>query len=158
MHPLLTIPVNIVIDKYGVRISLIIGSILCIIGSWTRLFVGQSFYMLIVGSIICGIGSPFILNVQGKIIANWFFPKDHSFITSFLCFFMIIFSFIGMLFPSFVFNNYNEHHAQHDPSLGRNLMVKLILIEALIATLFLLPNLFFLREKPIHPPSYTFFV
>lgn len=39
MHPLFTILANIIIDKYGVRISLIIGSILCIIGGWTRLLV-----------------------------------------------------------------------------------------------------------------------
>ncbi|KAL4460444.1 hypothetical protein ABPG74_000195 [Tetrahymena malaccensis] len=155
MHPLFTFPANFIIDKYGVKISITLGCVLCMIGAWLRLLVNQNFYILIVGSIFCGIGRPFILNCQGKIVANWFFPKDRSLITSLLSFILTSFTVIGLLFPGFVFNSYEQDDAKKDPEKGKNLMIRLVLIEACICTFCLLPNIFLQREKPPHPPSYT---
>ncbi|KAL4507094.1 hypothetical protein ABPG72_001887 [Tetrahymena utriculariae] len=155
MHPLFTFPANFIIDKYGVKISITVGCILCMLGAWLRMLVNQSFYILIAGSIVCGIGRPFILNCQGKIVANWFFPKDRSLITSLLSFILTSFTVIGLLFPGFVFNSYEQQDAQDDPDKGKSLMTRLVLIEACLCTFFLLPNIFLQREKPPHPPSYT---
>jgi len=63
MHPIFTFPANIVIEKFGVRKSIMLGSLFCLAGSWIRLLINESFYIVIVGSIVCGIGRPFILNV-----------------------------------------------------------------------------------------------
>ncbi|EAR99181.2 MFS transporter (macronuclear) [Tetrahymena thermophila SB210] len=155
MHPLFTFPANFIIDQYGVKISITIGCVVCMAGAWLRMLVNQSFYIMIAGSILCGIGRPFILNCQGKIVANWFFPKDRSLITSLLSFILTSFTVIGLLFPGFVFNSYEQQDAKDDPDKGKSLMTRLVLIEACICTFCLLPNIFLQREKPPHPPSYT---
>jgi FLVCR family feline leukemia virus subgroup C receptor-related protein len=74
MHPVFTIPANITIDKYGIRKSIILGSVLQIIGSAMRILVNKSFLFVIFGYTIAGIGRPFIVNAQGKIVGEWFFP------------------------------------------------------------------------------------
>lgn len=72
MHPIFTFPAAYVIDTYGARVGITVGSVLCLIGISTRLLVNQAFAWVIVGQVIAGIGRPFILNCQAKISANWF--------------------------------------------------------------------------------------
>lgn len=72
MHPLFTFPAAYVIDTYGTKMGIRVGSILCLIGTSLRLLVNQSFAWVIVGQVVAGIGRPFILNCQAKISANWF--------------------------------------------------------------------------------------
>jgi FLVCR family feline leukemia virus subgroup C receptor-related protein len=72
MHPIFTFPAAYVIDTYGTRTGIIIGSLLGIIGVSLRLFVNNSFAWVIIGQVLAGIGRPFILNCQAKISANWF--------------------------------------------------------------------------------------
>lgn len=72
MHPIFTFPAAFVIDTYGTKTGILVGSVCGIIGISLRLLVNQSFAWVIVGQIIAGIGRPFILNCQAKISANWF--------------------------------------------------------------------------------------
>lgn len=72
MHPIFTFPAAYVIDTYGTRTGILIGSVLGIIGVSLRLFVNSSFAWVIIGQVLAGIGRPFILNCQAKISANWF--------------------------------------------------------------------------------------
>jgi len=72
MHPIFTFPAAYVIDTYGTRVGIALGSGLCLLGTAIRMLVNQSFYFVIIGQIIAGIGRPFILNCQAKISANWF--------------------------------------------------------------------------------------
>lgn len=61
------------INKYGMRISFIIGAVLLVAGVWLRLLleVGQSVYCLL-GSGLAAIGSIFLLNTPSKVALNWF--------------------------------------------------------------------------------------
>lgn len=72
MHPLFTFPASYVIDTYGTRMGISVGSALCLLGTALRMLVNQSFGWVIAGQVIAGIGRPFILNCQAKISANWF--------------------------------------------------------------------------------------
>ena len=73
MHPIFTFPAAYVIDQKGVKVGIIIGSILGLIGCGIRLLVNTAgFWTVILGQVIAGIGRPFILNCQAKISANWF--------------------------------------------------------------------------------------
>ena len=72
MYPIFTFPAAYVIDTYGTRAGIAIGSGLCLLGTGIRMLVNSSFVWVILGQIIAGIGRPFILNCQAKISANWF--------------------------------------------------------------------------------------
>ena len=72
MHPLFTFPAAYVIDTKGVRVSIILGSLLAMLGISLRLFVNFGFWTVILGQVLAGIGRPFILNCQAKVSANWF--------------------------------------------------------------------------------------
>ena len=72
MYPIFTFPAAYVIDTYGTRAGIAVGSLLCLVGTGTRMLVNDSFAWVIVGQVIAGVGRPFILNCQAKISANWF--------------------------------------------------------------------------------------
>ena len=72
MYPIFTFPAAYVIDTYGTRAGIAVGSILCLVGTGIRLLVNNSFAWVIVGQVVAGIGRPFILNCQAKISASWF--------------------------------------------------------------------------------------
>ena len=72
MHPLFTFPASYVIDTFGSRVGISLGSAFCLLGTCMRMLVNQSFTWVIAGQVMAGIGRPFILNCQAKISANWF--------------------------------------------------------------------------------------
>jgi MFS transporter, FLVCR family, feline leukemia virus subgroup C receptor-related protein len=84
MHPIFTFPAAYIIDTYGTRTGIVIGSLLGLLGVSLRLLVNQNFAWVIVGQILAGIGRPFILNCQAKISANWFSSKTRGGVTQLL--------------------------------------------------------------------------
>jgi FLVCR family feline leukemia virus subgroup C receptor-related protein len=110
MHPIFTFPAAYVIDTYGTRIGIIVGSLLGILGVSLRLFVNSSFAWVIIGQVLAGIGRPFILNCQAKISANWFSSQARGKITQILTLVLNIslvignlFYYSGIIIPSVVF-------------------------------------------------------
>jgi FLVCR family feline leukemia virus subgroup C receptor-related protein len=106
MHPLFTFPAAYVIDKYGTKRGIAIGSALCLLGTGLRMLVNDSFAWVIVGQVIAGIGRPFILNCQAKISANWFTAEKRGGITQLLTLVLNVSLIIGLIIPGLVFNNY----------------------------------------------------
>lgn len=106
MHPIFTFPAAYVIDTYGTKNGIFLGSVLGIIGVTMRLFVNSSFAFVIVGQVIAGIGRPFILNCQAKISANWFTAEKRGGITQILTLVINVSLILGMLIPGLVFNGY----------------------------------------------------
>jgi FLVCR family feline leukemia virus subgroup C receptor-related protein len=84
MHPIFTFPAAYIIDTYGTRTGIIIGSLLGIVGVSLRLLVNENFTWVVVGQILAGIGRPFILNCQAKISATWFSSQTRGGVTQLL--------------------------------------------------------------------------
>lgn len=72
MHPIFTFPAAYVIDTFGAKAGIMLGSVLGIVGVSIRLLVNSGFWLVIIGQVLAGIGRPFIMNCQAKISANWF--------------------------------------------------------------------------------------
>lgn len=106
MHPIFTFPASYVIDTYGTRTGIALGSALALIGVGLRLLINEGFVWVIVGQVIAGIGRPFILNCQAKISANWFSSKTRGKVTQILTLVLNISLVVGMLIPGFVFKGY----------------------------------------------------
>ncbi len=71
MYFIMFIPAVIVIEKYGIRISLAISMILSFVGSWIALMSGP-IGVKIFGQLLIDAGFPFALNCVTKIPAHWF--------------------------------------------------------------------------------------
>lgn len=106
MHPIFTFPASYVIDTYGTRTGIAIGSALALVGVALRLLINQGFYWVIIGQVVAGIGRPFILNCQAKISANWFSSKTRGKVTQILTLVLNVSLVIGILIPGFIFKGY----------------------------------------------------
>lgn len=106
MHPIFTFPASYVIDTYGTRVGIAVGSILALLGIGLRMLVNQAFAWVIVGQLIAGIGRPFILNCQAKISANWFSSTTRGGVTQLLTLVLNVSLIIGILIPGLVFKSY----------------------------------------------------
>ena len=64
-----------IIQKYGVRTSLILALGLQVLGGAMRLFMDTNFMYCVIGQSIFSIGGPIIVNMTSKVSAMWF-PKE----------------------------------------------------------------------------------
>ena len=106
MHPIFTFPASYVIDTYGTRVGIAIGSILALTGVSVRMLVNKGFAWVIIGQVIAGIGRPFILNCQAKVSANWFTSEARGGVTQLLTLILNVSLVIGVLIPGLVFGSY----------------------------------------------------
>ena len=49
MSVLTTIPANYVVDKYGIKVSVLFGSVIMLIGLWVRLLIDVNYYFALGG-------------------------------------------------------------------------------------------------------------
>ncbi len=73
----LSIPVGLVVDKWGFRKTVGLGAFLIALFSWLRILAGTDFYVLLLFQTLAGIGQPFIFNGISKLAGNWF-PKGEQ--------------------------------------------------------------------------------
>jgi len=72
-----------IIDKYGLRLCISIGSIIMLIGSVMRFIsVSSNLYFWYFGHIICLLSGAFLKNPCTKLASNWFGDKERAFATS----------------------------------------------------------------------------
>jgi FLVCR family feline leukemia virus subgroup C receptor-related protein len=148
MHPIITIPANSLIDKFGTKQSLVLGSILTIIGGWLRYFIDYGVGFMIVGMILCGTGRPFIINSQSKFAADWYYPKNRTLVTSLLTFTLVLAKVFGLIIPGLIFGNYVYENNPESIHEGKQLTELVLFIEAMGATLMLIFTIVFFRDKP----------
>ena len=102
VYPLVNFPANLIIDDYGLRLGMIIGTSCTIIGLLLRILINQSFAWVIVGAFMGGIGQPFILNSPAKIAASWFSPETRPLATAVLAMINPVGVGLGFLIPGLV--------------------------------------------------------
>jgi|LauGreDrversion4_2_1035121.scaffolds.fasta_scaffold639892_2 FLVCR family feline leukemia virus subgroup C receptor-related protein len=77
-------PSNYIIDTYGCRVGVIVGTLLTFLGMWVKCLVNKSFAVCVVGQMISAMGQPFLTNSPAKVSALWFSEKG-VIITSLIC-------------------------------------------------------------------------
>lgn len=73
-----------VLNKWGLKVSIVCGAVFLLMGSWIRLFImfSDNFVPYFVGSIIAAIGQPFLMNIPSKIASTWFGDKERAIATA----------------------------------------------------------------------------
>ncbi len=78
VYVVVSIPASAVIDKYGIRIGIGIGTVLTGFFGMMRGLAGTNYNMLLLSQIGIAIGQPFILNAITKIAARWFTLEERA--------------------------------------------------------------------------------
>ena len=76
-----SIPAGAIIDKYGFRAGILIGSFFMSIGAVLRILTLDKYFLLFTAQAIAGIGQPFIFNSITKLSVEWFPVRERALAT-----------------------------------------------------------------------------
>ena len=71
-------PANLVINKGGLRLAVLIGIGLTVLGMIVKCFVNKSFIWVIVGQVLAATGQPLLAIAPAKLATQWYGPKEVS--------------------------------------------------------------------------------
>lgn len=142
-------PSNYILDKYGIRAGVTLGTLLTLLGSWLRILVNESFYYVILGSFISAVGQPLIFNTPAKIAAFWFKPENRVKATTFLSIISPIGVGMGFLIPGVVIGDTSNMGTDE----FKDKVWGLFFYQSLVFTIVCVPGILFFKEKPLTPPS-----
>ncbi|CAD8065070.1 unnamed protein product [Paramecium sonneborni] len=155
MHPLFTFPASYLIMYKGSSMSVKIGSILTLLGVFSRCLVRQSFIYVLIGQTLCGIGRPLILNAQASVAVEWFPSSQRTKLMTMLNFIVTFSGILGYIIPPIFFAGVtiDERSPQDVLDTGDSRFMYLLFSEAVFSAVFLIPLLIFFETKPKSPPS-----
>ena len=84
MYIVFTMPASYVIEKYGYKVSVMIGAALTVVFGAARYFFAGSFFIVLVSQFLLAAGQPFLVNISTKVPANWFPEKERATASGFL--------------------------------------------------------------------------
>ena len=143
------IPEAWMLEKFSVRISLILVAACNIVGAGLKLLVNKdtSLASSYIGQIIACIFQPILLNSPGKIAANWFREDIRTVICSICCLAVILGALVGFLWNLM----FVDEDAPKDKY--KDQVFNYFLSEFILNVVFCLPSFFITKEKPDIPPS-----
>jgi FLVCR family MFS transporter 7 len=84
-----------VIDKYGFKASVIIGSAVTAVFATTRFIFADNYTLAMLSQFLLAAGQPFLMNISTKVPANWFPVKERSTAAGIL----LMAQYIGFIIP-----------------------------------------------------------
>lgn len=138
MFIIFSIPASWVVDRYGYRVSLIIGALLTAVFGVVRASFSGDFTIMLVSQFLIAIGQPFLLNISTKVPANWFPANERSTAAGILT----MAQYVGFAIPMLI-----------APLLADKEGIPFVLqVFAGIAVISAVVSILFTKEKPIVPP------
>ena len=143
------IPEAWMLDKFSIRISLILVAACNIIGAGLKLLVNKdkSLASSYVGQIIACIFQPVLLNSPGKIAANWFREDIRTVICTICCLAVTTGALVGFLW-NLMFVDENQPKEKY-----KDQVFNYFLSEFILNVVFCIPTFFIIKDKPEIPPS-----
>jgi len=139
MYILFTIPASWVIDKYGSKVSVLIGILITAGFGIIRFAFADIFSIVLISQFCIAIGQPFLINISTKVPANWFPVKERATASGIL----VMAQYLGFIVPMVA-----------SPILATSLGIKPMLgVYAGIACFAALLVIIFLKEKPSIAPG-----
>ncbi|VDK72555.1 unnamed protein product [Onchocerca ochengi] len=142
------LPASWVLDKYGLRISIILGSGGNCIGAWVKMFstTPDAFWITFLGQTIVGISQMFILSIPPRLAAVWFGSNQVSTACAIGVFGNQLGIAIGFLLPPVLVHTGATDFIASDLS-------RLFLISVVANTIIFSIVVFSFPKKPRLPPS-----
>jgi len=140
---------NYFLDEKGLRVGILLGSTLTLIGLWIRTLSQYSFYYIFLGQLLGAIGQPFLLNAPQKLSAVWYPQEERALSTTVAS----VSNPIGVGIGFVLAQLFVQNGAEGDE--GRKEVYNLMLFSAGLGSLLILPLYFLFKNKPKVPPSKT---
>jgi sugar phosphate permease len=141
-----------VIENKGLRSCVLVGAMLMMAGSTTRLFlVYGSFWPVFVGHILSLSGSAFLKNPVTKLSNNWFGESERGIATGI----SIMSGPAGIFISKILIGTimWNDDKEPMNQLRARSHYEFFIMANALFVTLMIIPSFFLFRDHPPSPPS-----
>ncbi len=139
MYIVMVAPASWVIDRFGFRASLAVGSVLMVVFSITRYLFAESYALALASQFMLAAAQPFLVNISTKVPANWFPVRERSTAAGLL----IMAQYLGFILPMAA-----------APLLVGGIGVKgLFGLSAVLAVASAIPATLFTRERPPVPPG-----
>lgn len=138
MYIIFTIPASWVIDKYGYRVSLIIGAVLTAVFGVLRAAFASNLVLVMVFQFAIAAGQPFLINISTKVPANWFPEHERSTAAGLLT----MAQYLGFVVPMVL-----------SPMLAESGIPRLLWVYAIIAVVCAVISIVFTKERPATPPG-----
>uniref|UniRef100_A0A1Y1M1X7 Major facilitator superfamily (MFS) profile domain-containing protein n=1 Tax=Photinus pyralis TaxID=7054 RepID=A0A1Y1M1X7_PHOPY len=151
MYIIFLFPVSYILDKYGVRVSLIVGIVGTAIGAWIKVLSASPdrFWVLLVGQTFVAIGTSTFLALPAKLAAVWFGANEVSSACGFALAGVQMGFAVGYAVPPLLIRN------QYDRSLIEGDLFTMSLCVAITCTVLVIVVLICCPDKPETPPSYA---
>ena len=149
VFPVLCIPEAWLIDKYSIRLALILAAAGNIVGSGLKMLVNKdkSLASSYVGQTIACIFQPVLLNSPGKIAANWFREDIRTVICTVCCLAVTVGALVGFLWNLMFIDEDAKKEDYQDQAFNY------FFSEFLLNVVCCLPTFFITKDKPDIPPS-----
>lgn len=149
VYPITCIPEAWMLDKFSIRISLILVAACNIIGAGLKLLVNKdkSLASCYIGQIIACVFQPVLLNSPGKIAANWFREDIRTVICTICCLAVTTGALVGFLW-NIIFVDEDEEKDKY-----KDQVFNYFLSEFILNVVFCVPTFFITKDKPDIPPS-----
>lgn len=138
MFILFTMPASYVIEKFGYKVSVVIGTLLTVVFGATRYFFAQDFMIVLISQFLLAAGQPFLVNISTKVSANWFPEKERSTASGLLVMAQYLGFIAAMIFSTMLIK-----------PVGMQDMLGIYALFALVAAV----PAFFAKEKPAVAPG-----
>ncbi|KAK6731718.1 hypothetical protein RB195_007904 [Necator americanus] len=144
----LFIPASYLLDKYGLRVSILLGATGNAIGAWIKIFSTSpdAFWITFIGQTIVGASQMFTLGIPPRLAAVWFGPNEVSTACAAGVFGNQLGIALGFLVPPLLVHNGTKEAVAYD-------LNKLFLCSAVLNSLILAVILCFFSARPPTPPS-----
>lgn len=146
-----TFPSNYVIDMYGCRQGVILGTFLTALGMVIKCFINQSFYICIAGQVVAGIGQPFLVNAPTKLAATWFGTNERVIAVTIAIASQALGAAVGFVIPALFVDISDEGDVFRDH------VAQSLICQAILGISIFVACLFFFKSRPQTPPSATAF-
>lgn len=145
----LVFPAMFLLDKKGLKLSIVLGGLLTTIGSVIKCFAVNPdlFLVAMLGQIICAIAQAFTLSVPARLSALWFGPTQIALATSMGVFGNQLGAAIGFLVPPMIVvksDNFEDMQQR---------FLYLLVPLATLCGLMTLAAIIFIKDQPEKPPS-----
>lgn len=137
---------SLVLDRFGLRVTLLVGASLNMIGSWIRVAGSNHasyFALLFLGQLCCALAQCFTLHIPPLLAAYWFSPRERSIATSVGAVCNQLGVSVGFLVTVLLVNEANY----------KSRLAVVAVVCASVSSLAGVLLLVFFREKPPSPPS-----
>jgi FLVCR family MFS transporter 7 len=145
MYILFMVPAAWVIDRFGYRVSVLIGAALTAVFGITRFAFAGNYALVLVSQFLLAAGQPFLVNVSTKVPANWFPVKERSTAAGLLVMAQYIGFIVPMVVSPLILDGFGAQTGE-----GIRTMLGIYAAFALLAAIVVSV---FTKEKPPVPPG-----